>query len=852
MLPRSNLPTVRRRLLLSVAAILVVLAAAGALWARHELRGSLPIIDGSQSLAGLSAPVTVTRDALGIPTVQGRTREDVARATGFLHAQDRFFQMDLSRRRAAGELSALVGRRALRIDREIRRHRFRAEASTALSQLTPRNRAILDAYTAGVNDGLAALSAPPFEYLLLRQTPEPWRPEDSLLVVLAMFITLQDTDGTYESVLGTMHDILPPQMFDFMASPGTEWDAPVVGERFAVPPVPGPDFYNLRARRAAKRSITLAGSARHDQRNQAYWSQRDLVGRGLAKPDPPIGSWGLGVGNSDSEAVGSNNWVVSGRLTPDGAPLVANDMHLDVRVPNIWYRAQFEWLALSEQGRVEGPDSAAPSRMSRLVGVTLPGSPAMVVGSNTFIAWGFTNTYADWSDHVLLEVDPKDPARYMTPSGWQPFLTFDEVIRVAGEPDHHEKVTWTIWGPVLEADHKDRLRAYRWVAHSSSQLAAAVIPLETARTVQEAFDEANGLGTPGQNMVVADRDGHIGWTVYGSIPRREGTDGRLPASWADGTRGWNGWLNDAEYPRLLDPPGGRIWTANARVVDGPMLARLGDGGYEVGSRATVIRDRLAVEKRFTPADMLAIQLDNRAVFLSRWRDLVLQTLTPGVIDGHESRRQIRDLVERSWDGRASPDSVGYRFTRMFRERVSEAVLMFVLSECYTADPLFDHTALRRREGPVWKLVTEKPMHLLDPLYSSWDELLVQAADDVIARLKESGDELAQRTWGEYNVTEYRHPLSASVPFFGRFLNMPYAPLPGDLFTVRMHWGAETASERLVVSPGREAEGILHMPTGQSGHPLSPFYSNSHDAWVRGAATPLLPGREEHRLTLTPR
>ena len=803
-----------------IPVLVVVMVAGVALWARQELRGSLPLLDGSHRLAGLSAPVTVTRDGLGIPTIQGRTREDVARATGFLHAQDRFFQMDLTRRRAAGELAALVGRRALRADRLIRTHRFRAEAVTALSLLTPRDRAILEAYTAGVNSGLEAMKTRPFEYLLLRQQPEPWRAEDTLLVVLAMFIRLQDDDGTYESVLATMHDILPAQMFDFMASPGTEWDAPVAGERFKVPPVPGPEVYNLRARREGRRSITLARGS----------------GSG---PSLGFGIWDLDFGISGSEATGSNNWVVSGRLTPDGAPLVANDMHLDVRVPNTWYRAQLEW-----------PDSAGPQRVHRLVGVTLPGSPAVVVGSNTFIAWGFTNTYADWSDFVLLEVDDKDQTRYRTPDGWQSFLTFDEVIRVAGEPDHREPVTWTIWGPVLAPDHRGRPRAYRWVAHSSAQLAAAVVPLETATSVLEAFNEANGLGTPGQNMVVADRAGHIGWTIYGSIPRREGIDGRLPASWADGTRRWDGWLSDAEYPRIIDPPGDRIWTANARVVDGPMLARLGDGGYEVGSRASIIRDRLTAQERFTAGDMLDIQLDDRAVFLSRWRDLILQTLSPAVVARRDERKQVRDLVERSWNGRASPDSVGYRFTRMFRERVSEVVLTFVLSECYAADPNFDHTVLRRREGPLWTLLTEQPTHLLDPLYASWDELLIQAVDDVIAELKVSGD-LAARTWGEYNVTEYRHPLAASVPLFGRKLNMPFTPLPGDLFTVRMHWGAETASERFVVSPGREAEGILHMPTGQSGHPWSPFYSNSHDAWVKGAGTPLLPGTAAHRLTLAP-
>src|SRR5688500_8260325 len=183
----------RRRIFPVAAALLVTAVVASVLWARHELHGSLPLLDGSHRLPGVSAPAIVTRDALGIPTIQGQTRVDVARATGFLHAQDRFFQMDLARRRAAGELSALVGPRALALDREIRIHRFRAEARRALTLMSGGDRALLEAYTAGVNLGLRALAAPPFEYLVLRQDPSPWTPDDSLLVVLSMFVTLQDT-----------------------------------------------------------------------------------------------------------------------------------------------------------------------------------------------------------------------------------------------------------------------------------------------------------------------------------------------------------------------------------------------------------------------------------------------------------------------------------------------------------------------------------------------------------------------------------------------------------------------------------------------------------------------------------
>jgi penicillin amidase len=612
-----------------------------------------------------------------------------------------------------------------------------------------------------------------------------------------MFITLQDTDGSYEATLATMHEILPQEMVDFLAPRGSEWDAPIVGEPFEMPPIPGPEVYDLRSRRHGRRHAALR-----------RWQ--------------------------DETAVGSNNFAVAGSLTGDGGALVANDMHLGVRVPNTWYRAALEWPG------------------HRMIGVTLPGVPALVVGSNTHVAWGFTNTYADWSDLVFLEMDPANPNRYRTPDGWREFERHEEVIEIAGQPAQRDVVLWTIWGPVLGPDYLGRPRAYRWVAHDADRLAMSLTPIEDARTVEEAFDVANGLGTPGQNFVVGDTSGRIGWSVYGSIPRRVGLDGRLPASWADGSHGWNGWLEDAEYPRIADPASGRIWTANARVTDGDALAKLGDGSYEIGTRARLIRERLMAKERFTARDLLAIQLDTRATFLERWRDVVLRTLTRDAIADRPQRAEFRDIVARGWTGNVDANSVAYRLTREFRDVVSERVIAFVLADCYEADRSFDYTTERRRDAAIWGLVTAQPMHLLDPQYGSWQEMLVDAIDTTIDELTDDEEGgLRERVWSERNVTAYRHPLSAAVPFVWRWLDMPRHDLPGDLYTPRMHFNANAASERMIVSPGREAEGIMHMPTGQSGHPMSPFYANSHDAWVKGEPTPFLPGPTVHTLTLRP-
>jgi penicillin amidase len=798
-------------ILVATCVLVLVAVLAGAVWARAELRGSLPQLEGARQLTGLSSPVRVTRDALGIPTVKGATRKDVARATGFLHAQDRYFQMDLARRRAAGELSALVGGRALALDREIRIHRFRAQSERALSLMTADNRALLEAYAQGVNAGLDALESVPFEYLVLRQDPVRWRAEDSFLVVLSMFVTLQDTDGSYESTLATMAEVLPAAMYRFMAPRGSEWDTPVSGDVFTLPEIPGADIYDLRTRRTGKPP-------------------------GVPRP----GADRVRLSEQDAAAIGSNNFAVSGTLTANGAALVANDMHLTIRVPNTWYRAAFEW-----------PDGSNPSEPHRISGVTLPGVPAVVVGSNTHVAWGFTNTYADWSDIVVLDVDARRPDGYATPHGRREFERYDESIAVAGQAAEHQEVTWTHWGPLLGRDFRGRWRAYRWVAHDAARLAESVTPLETVRTIDEAFDEANGLGTPGQNMVVADRSGRIGWTVYGSVPRRVGPVGELPASWSDGSAGWDGWLADEEYPRIVDPVGGRVWTANARVVGGEMLAKLGDGSYEIGSRARIIRRQLFAADRFTPRDLLAIQLNTNADFLARWRDLLARTLSDQAVGGSPNRATLRDLLN-SWTNVVSSDSVAYRITRTFRDVLSERVMAFVLAECYEADPTFDYTNVRRRDAAIFAIVSQQPVHLLDPQYGSWNEMLLAAIDTTIERvMRDRRGSLADRRWSEFNEVVYRHPLSAGIPLIGRWLDMPRIDLPGDLYTPRVQWGSIAASQRMVVSPGREAEGIMHMPTGQSGHPLSPFYANSHEAWAKGAPTPFLPGPAVYELTLTP-
>jgi penicillin amidase len=810
------------RLLIAALVLLVVLVAAGGFYARSQMRASLPQVEGERAIAGLEAPVRIDRDALGVPTIVGDSREDVARALGFVHAQDRFFQMDLQRRQPAGELSALVGARALAIDEESRLHRLRDVAHRAFEQTEPRYRGVLEAYAEGVNAGLGSLGAAPPEYLLLRATPEPWRPEDTILTVLAMFNTLQGRQALFEQTIGAMRDGLPEPMYRFLSAYGSEWDTPVVGQTSVRPAIPGPDVFDLRKLNATEtqnlRAISL--NARTERRNCLLCA--------------PVSPWPLQDPDA-AEIIGSNNWAVAGEHTASGVALVANDMHLSISVPIIWYRASMAF-----------PD--ADGEPQKITGVSLPGLPSMVVGSNGHVAWGFTNTGGDWSDLVRIEPDPRDPAKYLTPEGPKPYDVFQERIAIKGAEAKTLPVRWTKWGPIVWKDARGREYSQNWVAHDATTLASDITRPERTHTVDELLAAIAGLGIPNQNVTMGDDTGRIAWTIGGVMPRRVGLDGVTPESWADGSRRWDGYLPSAEFPRIVDPPGGRIWTANAPVVDGAMLAKIGEGGYADGIRARLIRNRLMTIEKATPIDMLAVQLEDKALYLDRWRNLVLKLLAR---ETSGPRAEFKQLIEATWTGRASRDSVAYRLVRQFRLTFVREVMTALTAPALAIDPAFDYSRSGRGEGVVWQLASEKPAHLLDPRFPSWEDWMLASVDLAIRDLTADGRRLADQTWGELNRAQFLHPLAAGIPFFGKYMNMPNDPLPGDLYTPRAQAPRTGPSERMAVSPGREHEGILHIPTGQSGHPLSPHYGDQYRAWVNGDATPFLPGPAVTTMMLIP-
>ena len=757
---------------------------------------SLPQLEGTVAVDGISADVTIDRDANGIPTITGTNRVDVAYATGFAHGQDRFFQMDLSRRNAAGELAELFGSIAVNLDKRNRFHRFRTRATAAVQKMSAGDKAILIAYAAGANAGLENLESKPFEYFLLGTDPTPWNIQDSILVAYSMFMDLNDERATGEVRRGIAHNVIPQEVYEWMYPVGTPWDAAMMGEARASAAIPGIEVYNLSDKRVAFRGSLM-----------------------LDYPDRML--------------PGSNNWAVNGELSGTGAAIVANDMHLQIRVPNVFYRARLV---------VPGESDAA--------GLTLPGTPLIITGSNGKVAWGFTNSQGDWTDAVVIQ-PAEDEDSYLTPDGPQKFDVFTETIKVKNADAETLVVRETIWGPVLDdGAYPDAEIAVSWIGHKQEAINIRQLALEKAGNVSEALDVANRMGIPPQNFVCGDADGNIGWTIAGQIPLRGEFDARLPADWSQET-GWQGWVSPENYPRIVNPDSGRIWTANARVVDGEALDIVGMGGYDLGARARQIRDNLFARSTYEPADMLQIQTDDRALFLQGWHDLLIDVLDDKAVEGDLARQQYRDLV-RSWAPRASVDSVGYRLVRSFRLEVRARVFEMLMSP--VRDRYGSDVQLRishQFEAPLWSLLNERPPHLLTADYGSWHDLMLAAIDENISYFAENYDgKLADRSWGERNTAAIKHPLSRAVPILSGWLDMPADQMSGDSNMPKALGPAFGASERFAVSPGDEQNAYLHMPAGQSGHPMSDFYRAGHDDWVQGRATPFLPGDASFSLTLT--
>jgi penicillin amidase len=777
-----------RRWLVAIVTALALLAAAG----YGLLAASLPRRAGWAPVPGLEAPLEVALDARAIPRIRGESFADVLRGEGYAHAQERFFQMDLLRRSAAGELAALFGERALAADRGQRAFAFRERARRLLTTLPAEQLAWLDAYTEGVNAGLADLRVRPPEYWLVGAGPKPWRGEDSVLVVLAFYTTLSNNES-YERGQGVMHAVLPPALYELLTPSTSRFDRPVLGATAADPTggyepllIPGPDVVDVR-------SLRIAPNA-------------------APRIDPPL------------YGPASNQWAVAASRSASGRATLANDPHLGLRLPNVFYRVELEW----------------PGGVLR--GASIAGLPGVLIGTNERVAWGATVSNADQNDWVVVEVDASDPTRYRTPEGTESFGVEVAEIAVAGRAPERLETRRTRWGPVVAADWLGRPLALHAAWNEPDGLNLDIVGLASAEDVAGAVAILERWAGPSLNWALADSAGEIAWVVNGPLPRRVGFDGSRPESLADGSRAWQGRLAP---PRRIGGADGVLYTANSRTLpraEAAAMSRM----YMRPLRAKRIADLLAGQRTFNERDLLSLQLDTRAEGYEQLRAAVLDAVPADDSDALLARARTHVAA---WNGNADVGEPGFRILHAYYRALLERTLAPLLATAAAADPEFVYRWPLADEA-LRRLLDERPPHLLAGEASSWPAFLRAVLQDTVTAIERKGPGI-DTPWGEVNELDVRHPLADALGPLAPWLELPATPLPGSMVSVRVAAPSYGAVLRMVVAPGAPSDGVLELAGGQSGHFLSPNFGDLHGDWVRGEPTPFLAGAPSAHFVLRP-
>jgi penicillin amidase len=781
--------------LLALALLVVVLAP---VWL---VRRTLPADDERRRLPGLEAPVTIDYDSLGVPVIRAANDRDLDFAQGYAHARDRRFQMELIRRNAAGRLAEVFGPRALPLDREKRRLGYAAVVDSAARLMAPDLRAHLEAYARGVNAWDANHPAPP-EFLVLAIPREPWRVQDCLLSLASMFDDLQFA-GESETMMEVMDASLPRSLVDFLTPESTPLD--VTFDGLAAPAAPATPI--------AKQINLRAGLASGSARSEA---------KALALSADPLGG---------EPALGSNNWVIAAARTRNRRPLVCNDPHLGLSVPVIWQRQ-----------RLEAPGI-------HVTGVTLPGLPGVVLGSNGQVAWGFTNVEGDFVDWVRVRASDRDSTRYRVPGGDEPFRMRREILRAKGARAETLDVRETRWGPLIQRSKSGGWLALQWGGLAPDSYCMDLAREDRAGDLQQLFEAFDSYSGPAQNVVAAD-SAHIGWRIIGRLPRREGFDPRRPRE-GEANAGWKGWWPQDSMPRVIDPPAGFLGTANQRTVGGRNWARVGTGSA-MPWRARRIHDVLASRSDWDVAGAQGLQNDLDDAVIGPAAQALDRALTPEACARDTTLAAVRRLLS-AWTHRADTTSATHAYLRYARVAIHELLIAPLIRPCLAHDSTFSYSWSLEDEV-VRRMLDERPMNLLSPRYADYDALVRAAADTAAARLRARfpGRPLERITWGMINRARINHPLGGAVPMLDRWLDMPHVQLAGGSSVVRVTRPASGASMRMVVEIGDAAAARFSLPGGESGHFLSRHYSDEFADWVAGRYVPFEPGAARHAITLSPR
>jgi penicillin amidase len=812
------------RVVFWVLGIVVVIVGAAVWWLVYR---PLPQLNGKIAVPGLQNEVTVERDRWGVPHIRANSVEDLAEAQGYVVAQDRLWQMDLLRRVARGQLSEILGRSTLPIDRDFRTLGFARVVDRELGLMDKDSRAIMEAYARGVNRFIEQHSNQlPLEFTLLHYKPKPWQATDSLAISGYMYRTLTNT-WAEELDRATVEARVGPDRAKLLFSPEASMDHVVIGD----PNVPNDGSQRTHVQTDDDEdddddlqpdSVIKADASGSDAPTTRFL---DLTSALAADVRDTL----LDIRQEIRRSLGSNNWVVNGAHTATGKPLLANDTHLELNLPPIWYEAHV----------------TAPGWTVK--GVTLPGAPVVIIGHNDRIAWGFTNNGADVQDLYIETFNPAAPDEYRVHSAWTKAQVFDETIHVKDGPDEPFKVTVTRHGPVMRREG-DKAYALRWTATEPGGLANTYNWMGKAHNWEEFRNVMKRVWGPAQNAVYADVDGNIGYVMAARVPIRKKGHGEIPVPGDSDDYEWTGYIPFEQLPQALNPDSGLIVTANARVV-GPSYKPYLTDRWEEPYRTARIYELLRDKAGLRPEDMLKVQTDTYSyphAFLADQLSAAILTAQP---KDERAKKLITGLKD--WNGIADADSPEVSFL----EETRRASIVLLL-EPYLGKDVGMYSW--RRTTFLQKILTERPAKWLPVGYKNYDELLLAAADRAVAQLAQLSNKASidDWVWKQFDALDMVHPLARSG-FLKHFLSITDKPQSGTAYSPRAATKHHGPAMRFVANLANWDESIMVIPGGQSGQLGSGHYTDQFPYWYEGR--PIYQGfsdiaessSRKHTLTLKP-
>jgi penicillin amidase len=815
--PRRSFFGTAVRVVFWILLLVIVAGTLAFLWFYHAAHASLAQLDGTISVVGLQAPVSVIRDSHGVPHITAAKLEDLFFAQGYVTAQDRLWQMDLTRRAVGGEMAEIFpassappqtvsrstaatrGRQTwVDYDKQQRTMRLRVISERVVQQLPPRDRAFFEAYTKGVNAYIDQHRENlPMEFRVLNYKPRVWTAADSLLVGIGMSQLLNpqyETEYWREKISAK----LTPELMADLYPPDSWRDHPPASE---------------------------SGNA---QPNSPLQNLPQDVLRKLGKLSPHA-DFSQRQEKDDCEAClpGSNNWVVSGAHTVSGMPLLSNDMHLGHREPGTWYEVQLH----SGDFNVEG--------------FSLPGLPFISVGHNQRIAWGFTNLNPDVQDLFIENFNAA--GEYQTPTGWQKPEIDHQVIHVKGKPDVVFDVTVTRHGPIIThmLPGETRQIALGWLVYDPNAISVPLFDLDSAQNWEQFRKALSVFATPSQNVVYADIDGNIGYQPMGYVPIRASGDGTVPVDGSDGKHDWTGYLPFDKLPSLYNPPSGIIATANSKITPVGYPYQLATQWFPP-YRVERIYKMLKSGKKFSPADMLALQTDITSDYDRFFADKFVYAIDHST-KATDLTRKAADIM-RGWDGRMLADSVAPTIEVRTRRALWEMLLEPKLGNDA------DNYEWSEAAVVLESIVQNQPARWLPPGYTSFNDVLTDAVNKA---LKDAPADLQSWKYGEVYPVVIDHPVFSAIPGLRSISGPGRHPQSGGGYTVKQVGRSFGPSERMTVDFSNLDASTFNIVIGESGQIFSPHYMDHWDAWYNNKTFSLafsdaaVQSTKAHELTLEP-